>query len=114
MLESGEVCGIVRQLRRMVFETVPNATEEIKFGALSYFLSEAAFRSIGGHICMIEIHGGQVRLSFIHGTDLADPHGLLQGAGKAKRFVPIPTRDAAIDPHILALVRESARRFEGD
>jgi len=114
MLESGEVCGIVRQLRRMVFETVPSATEGIKFGALSYFLSDAAFRSIGGHICMIEIHDGQVRLSFVHGADLPDPHRLLEGAGKAKRFVPITSRDAVIDPHILALVKESAQRFEAD
>ena len=112
MLESGEVCGIVRQLRRMVIETVPNATEEIKFGALSYFSSDSSLRSIGANFCMIELRGGEVRLSFLHGAELADPHHLLRESGKAKRFVPIPSRDAVIDHRLIDLVRESAEWVE--
>lgn len=106
--ETGEVCGIVRQLRRKIIAVVPEATEAIKFRAISYFFGDAAFGSIGGNICMIETRDEQVRLSFIHGATLTDPHGLLRGAGKAKRYVPIVSREAAADPRLAELVRESA------
>lgn len=111
-LESGEVCGIVRQLRRMVFATAPLATEDIKFGSLTYYQSEAPFGSIGGNMCMIDVRRGKVTLSFIHGVELDDPNKLLRGKGKSKRFVPVASRDAALDPRLIALVRESAERVE--
>lgn len=103
--ERGNVGGVVRRLRRMVLDAVPDACEGIRFGALSYFRAEAPYGSIGGNICMIEIRRGKVVLSFIHGASLPDPDGLLQGAGKAKRFVPVASRDAADDPRLIALVQ---------
>ncbi len=108
-LESGEVCGIVRQLRRMVLSAAPEATESIKFGALSYYHGGATFASIGSNICMIDAKRGQVTLSFIRGVELEDPHHLLRGSGKYKRFVAIPSRDAALDPRLVDLVREAAQ-----
>lgn len=105
--ESRDVCGVVRRLRRMVLDAVPDACEGIRYGALSYFRADAPYGSIGGNICMIEIRLGKVALSFIHGASLPDPHGLLRGAGKAKRFVPVATRDAADDPRLIALVRDA-------
>ncbi len=113
-LESGEVCGIVRQLRRVVLKTVPEATEAVKFGALSYFHGDATFGSIGGNICMIDAKRGRVTLSFIRGVELEDPHGLLTGAGKYKRAIVIPNREAADDPRLMDLVREAAELDTGE
>ncbi len=103
--ERRDVCGVVRRLRRMVLDSVPDACEGIRYGALSYFRADVPYGSIGGAICMIEIRRGKVALSFIHGASLPDPHGLLRGDGKAKRFVPVATRDAADDLRLIALVR---------
>ncbi len=110
--ERSAVCGVVRRLRRLVFDVVPDACEGLRYGALSYFHADAPYGSIGGNICMIEVRRGKVALSFIHGASLPDPHGLLRGDGKAKRFVAVESRDAAEDPRLIALVREAAMRKE--
>jgi len=99
---------LVLALRRAVLAAAPEAAEAIKFHVLCYYRPGAWFGSIGGNICMIEARRGRVFLSFIHGAPLRDPHGLLVGKGKSKRFVPIPDARAAADIRIAALVRAAA------
>jgi hypothetical protein len=107
--ESPDVRRCVLRLRRMILTIVPRAAEAIRFNALCYYHDGMPFRAIGGNICMIEVRPMKresgVRLSFIQGALVKDPHRLLCGKGKAKRFVPIPNLAAAADRRIAALVR---------
>ncbi|MDP1713906.1 MAG: DUF1801 domain-containing protein [Anaerolineales bacterium] len=41
------------------------------------------------------MHKDHVRLAFIHGAFLPDPHKLLRGTQKAKRFIEIKSYDNA-------------------
>ncbi len=114
LLETVQTRRLVRHLRQVVLRAAPQAAEAIKFGALSYFHAEAPFGSIGGNICMIDVKRGKVTLGFILGADLADPHGLLQGGGKSKRFVPIADLQSASDPRLVDLIQDSAERSRPD
>ena len=97
------------QLRALVLQTVPQAAESVKFGSLAYSRPGEPFGCIGGNICMIEVRGDRVRLSFIHGASLADPRGLLLGRAKAKRFVEIRSLSDLRRPGLRALIGEAGR-----
>lgn len=100
---------IVEKLRAAVLAAAPHATEAFKFRVLCYFHADACFGAIGGNICMIEVKRGDVFLSFIHGSLLPDPHALLAGKGKFKRFVRIPDEQTAGGTPIKNLVRAAAK-----
>ena len=80
---------MVLALRELVRDVAPDAVEDIKFNTLCYYKPGHPFGSIGGNICMISWKGDRALLSFIHGAQLPDPHHLLQGRAKAKRFVEL-------------------------
>ena len=85
---------IVLELRNVIASVAPDAVEVVRWGGLSYFhAGRGGIVSAG--ICQIGIHENYVRLDFIHGAFIADPHGLLEGTQKAKRFVKIPSYDTA-------------------
>ena len=82
------------KLRDMLISCCPEATERILWDALSYHNS-ARVGPIRGAICQIEFHQDHIRLSFVHGSRLEDPHSLLQGNRKSKRFVRIASYEEA-------------------
>ena len=100
---------IVEALRATVLAAAPKAAEAFKFRVICYFHDDAYFGSIGGNICMIEVKRGEVFLSFIHGSLLPDPRGLLLGKGKFKRFVRVPDEETAKSGAIKDLVRAAAK-----
>ena len=102
----------VLALRNVVFKTAPGVCEAIRFHSLCYFKPGQTFGAIGGNVCMIEADRRGVRLSFIQGTAIPDPHGLLTGTAKAKRFIPIRSAADARRLEIRALIRAADRRAE--
>jgi hypothetical protein len=96
---------LVLALRRVILRHAPGATEAIRFHCLCYFTPGRHFGAIGGNICMIEANRKGLRLSFIHGATLPDPGGLLQGAAKSKRFLPITTAADIRRKEVYALIR---------
>lgn len=101
--------ALARTARQMVLDNAPAASESIRFGCLCYFHPGAAFGAIGGNVCMIEMRGDAIALSFIHGAALPDPEGLLQGRARSKRFVAITGRTDVHNPAVAALVRAAYR-----
>ncbi len=83
-----EFRDIVLELRNVIAEVAPGATEIILWRGLTYY-DESRGGPVSGGICQIGIHKDHVRLAFIHGAFIADPEKLLQGKGVAKRFVVI-------------------------
>ena len=98
---------IVRALRAVVRRLVPDAVESVVWGCLSYHRPLLGGR-VKGAVCQIVPRNGGIRLDFIHGIRLSDPHRLLQGSRVSKRYVPIPSAEYAMRPDIVALVHEAA------
>lgn len=98
---------LVLALRKVIRRTLPEVEESFVWGGLSYHRPEIGGR-VKGAVCQIVAKRGQIRLDFIHGVRLADPHGLLQGDQVSKRFVPIGTVADAQRPEIVTLIREAA------
>jgi hypothetical protein len=108
-MEELPVRRLVLALRRAVLDAVPTASEAVKFRVLCYFHGDAYFKSIGGNICMIEAKRGRVVLSFIRGSLVEDPDGLLMGKGKFKRFVPIASEAEAASPRVARVIKRAAK-----
>lgn len=104
-----QVRAIARVLRSAVLRAVPTASEAFKFRVPCYFRADAYFGSIGGNICMIEIKKRVVVLSFILGAKVHDPHRLLFGTSKNKRFLCIPDAAFARSTPVAKLVQSAAK-----
>jgi hypothetical protein len=104
---TSETRQIVLVLRDLIHSTVSHVEESLVWGSLSYHRPEVGGR-VKGAVCQILVKRGQVRLDFIHGVRLSDPHGLLEGDRVSKRFVPIPSVASAERPEITTLIREAA------
>lgn len=70
--------GPVFELRNLIAEIAPYATEKIQWKGLSYYNASRG-EVVKGGICQIEVHADHVRLSFIHGAFIEDPQRLLKG-----------------------------------
>ena len=99
---------IVLELRNIITEVAPDAAEVIRWGGLSY-LHEGGGGIVSAGICQIGIHKDYIRLDFIHGAFLPDPHDLLTGNQKAKRFVQIKTYEDAPWEYLKELIADSAK-----
>jgi len=98
---------IVFALRDLVAEIVPHATEKIQWKGLSYF-DAARGGTVKGGICQIEIHDDHVRLSFIHGAFIDDPHGLLEGDRLSKRYIRLDNYQTAPWEQLEELIHSAA------
>jgi hypothetical protein len=98
---------IVFELRNLVAEIAPHATEKILWGGLSYFDASRG-GAVKGGICQIEIHTDHVRLSFIHGAFLPDSGELLQGERLAKRYIRLESYESVPWEQLGELIRASA------
>lgn len=108
VLEDARTRSLVRTLRKVVLDTVPRASEAVRFRVLCYFHADAFFRAIGGNICMIEVKRAAVWLTFIRGSQVPDPARLLTGKGKYKRFVRVPDAEFARSAAVRALIEAAA------
>jgi len=101
---------IVLELRNIIFSVAPDATEVVPWGDLSYY-HEGRGGIVSAGICQIEIRKNHVLLAFIHGAFLPDPHKLLHGTQKYKRFIEIDSYDDAPWDDLKELIL-SASKFD--
>jgi hypothetical protein len=98
---------IVFELRNLIAEIAPYATEKIQWKGLSYYDASRGGIVKGG-ICQIEVHADHVHLSFIHGAFIEDPQGLLQGERIAKRYVQLESYESTPWESLRELIQASA------
>jgi len=79
------VQSIVRILRQLVVEEIPQANE-IVTGHKNISYSTDAGTMKGGMVYIAPFKDS-VNLGFVDGIDLPDPHGLLAGTGKRLRHI---------------------------
>lgn len=99
---------IAFELRNLVAEIAPNATEVRHSRGLTYFFAERG-GPVSAGICQIGVYADHVRLAFNHGAFLKDEHGLLEGSGLAKRYVRILSFESARWAEMRELIIESTR-----
>ena len=105
-LKPASLRDISREIRDIVFDLCPSATETIDRGGISYHKADVG-GPVKGAICALELNRDTVRLSFIHGARLGDPEGLLAGDRLSKRHIDLPDYDSVPWESVRALIAEA-------
>ena len=100
------VRAILVELRRVVRDTLPNATEIFYHGALGYGATASGF----DRILYVMPQNGYANLGFFYGIDVPDPTSLLEGTGKRMRHIKIRSVLAAQNPALVPLVQAAWKR----
>jgi hypothetical protein len=106
-----DVRRTARAARRLVRRLLPDAVEQIDHpgGRVGYALSAR----MADVVFVILLSKAGVKLGIADGATLADPAGLLTGAGKRHRHIPIASPEALEAPALLALLRRAVDRKRG-
>jgi len=103
-----ELRDIVLEIRNIIASITPNATERQHSRGFSYYDKERG-GPVSAGICQIGIFRDHIRLGFIHGAFLPDPHGLLVGEPKYKKHVRIYNYEQAPWDYLRQLIVASSR-----
>jgi hypothetical protein len=76
---------ILIRLRELIYEVVPDATEDIKWGVPTFSLHKT--------VCYIAGFRRHVTFAFYDGKLLVDPDGLLLGTGKHMKYLKFKSID---------------------
>ncbi|NTV37505.1 MAG: DUF1801 domain-containing protein [Anaerolineaceae bacterium] len=99
---------IVFELRNIVAEVAPEATESIHSKGLSYFI-ESRGGPVSAGVCQIVIEKDHIRLAFIHGAFLPDRLNLLEGAPSYKKYIRIASFEHAPWDYLKEMIAASYR-----
>jgi len=105
---SPELRDIVLEIRNIVASVAPQATERQHSRGFSYYDKDRG-GPVSAGICQIGIFNDHIRLGFIHGAFLPDPHGLLVGEPKYKKHVRIYNYEQAPWDYLRQLIVASSR-----
>ena len=102
---SPEIRDLVEQLRALMRETVPDASEAGNAGwhSINYRHPDS------GYFCGIFPQDEDVLLAFEFGVLLSDPDGVLEGKGTQVRFVRVRHKDQYSEEDLTWLMKEAAR-----
>ena len=103
-----ELRDIVLEIRNIVAEIAPGATEVVHSRGFSYYYKERG-GPVSAGICQIGIFRDHIRLGFIHGAFLPDPQGLLVGEPKYKKHIRIYSYEEAPWEYLKELITASSR-----
>ncbi|MBE9609752.1 DUF1801 domain-containing protein [Chitinilyticum piscinae] len=85
-LVSEERYALVQAVRDLVRATLPEISEEVKYGGI---LFASAGQPFGG----VFAYSQHVSVEFGAGARISDPHGLLEGSGKGRRHIKLRVSD---------------------
>jgi hypothetical protein len=95
------VRAILAEVRRVVRDAVPDATETFYHGALGYGPNGSG----SDRILYIAPQNGYVNLGLFLGIGAPDPTGQLEGSGKRMRHVKIRTALTAQNPALIPMMQ---------
>ena len=98
---------IVLELRNIVSEVVPNATEDIRHGGIVYYFGESG-GPVSAGVCGIALKPDHIRLYFTHGAFIPDRSHLLRGSGKAMRYLALSRYESVPWEEIRVLIKDHA------
>jgi Domain of unknown function (DU1801) len=98
-----QVREIAVKVRETILSVYPEASEKVYPGwKVIQYGAGADLKSV---FAVISPQRERVNLGLANATDLPDPAGLLEGAGKASRHVKLTSPEAAAAPAVKELVR---------
>ncbi len=95
---------VLEQLASLIREVAPNVTSTIKW-------AQPVFEH-NGPLAFVKPAKQHVTFGLWRGTELSDPHGLLQGAGTRMKHIKIAKNDAIPVTLLQRLVEEALRLNE--
>ena len=96
--------------RKVIHEEVAPCHEHVFNMPRTVVLAYSATgKVIADGVCVVTAWRQHVTLGFSRGVDLADPKGILQGAGKAMRHIRLTSLDDLGRQEIRALLREARK-----
>ena len=103
-----ELRDIVLELRNIIAEIAPDATEVRHSRGMTYFHTGRG-GPVSAGICQINIQRDHIRLALIHGAFLPEPRGLFEGSPKYKRYIRIYSYADAPWDYLKDLITASSR-----
>jgi hypothetical protein len=100
--QDAELQAIVRGLRELVQEVVPEITERVNPWGIPTF-------ELNGPLCFFMTATKHIGFGFPRGTSLDDPQGLLEGTGKNQRHVKLRKVEDLRREGLRELVEDAAR-----
>ena len=95
---------VLEQLASLIGEAAPNVTSTIKW-------AQPVFEH-NGPLAFVKPAKKHVTFGFWRGSELSDPHGLLQGAGSRMKHLKLAKEDAIPITLLQRLVAEAVRLNE--
>src|SRR5215471_16093176 len=100
---------LIRSLRKAMRKLLPTANELVYDNYNFFVIGYSPTERPSDTICSIAAAASGVGLSFYHGADLPDPHGILQGSGTQNRFVRLPSPATLDEPNVVALIKAAVK-----
>ena len=101
-----EVQAIATRLRELIIETYP-ALVEVPWPHQKTVGYGVGPKKMSEHFCYLAPQKARVNLGFFHGSELADPEGLLEGTGKKLRHIKVESLEQAEQSETRALLKRS-------
>ncbi len=97
---------VMERLRALILEIHPQVCEVVRLGEKAASYGCGPRKMIEGYAYIMPFRSW-VNLGFFRGTGLADPQGLLEGAGAKLRHVKIRSLDDTEQPGVRELIEEA-------
>ena len=102
-----EARELIEELRGVVREVMPGATESVNMGwEVLLFSAGSGMRDV---VAAILPRAAYVNLQFADGARLPDPGKRLEGTGKRMRHVKVRSKEEARQPQVKALLEAAAK-----
>jgi hypothetical protein len=99
------IAKLIRKCRVELRKLIPTAVELVYDNYNFFVIGYCTTPRASDCIVSIAAASNGVGISFYRGATLADPHKLLQGAGKQNRFIRISDTKILRVPEVLALIK---------
>ena len=97
-----EKAEILVDIRNLFFKENPEINEEIKYGGITFSVSD----SLAGGIFIYKQH---ISIEFSHGAQFNDSDNFLEGKGKLRRHLKIMGKDDVINKNIIAYIKQAVK-----
>src|SRR6201997_2258352 len=95
--------AVIRAVRKALRKRLPTANELVWDNYNFFVIGYSPTERPSDTFFSIAAAANGVGLSFYHGADLPDPHGVLEGSGVQNRFVRCPSAETLNDPKVKAV-----------
>lgn len=91
--------ALVLAIRQAILAVAPDASERVMYGGIMF--------SAPAPCCGVFAYAEHVSVEFGRGSELVDPHGVLEGQGKFRRHIKLRNPADIADKHLADHVRQA-------